>query len=431
MSWAKLLLLQAGTWPLLLWHLVPRFTEYLFDRGDILLRLWDRNGLDGAANALKACVEQCIDQVPILPKDFPVMALVEGYSKTKYGFPTGIANLDELVAHELKEMPDITKAMIDRAFCIGPTSWQGIVNWQMEKGALLRESHRIGDRFENRVENGLALLRKALPFVLNGTGDVDMVLYWADLPPDIQAGHTNRDRRCHPFHPILLYQKQVRDNYRHAIAFPDPAFVNWAKGRQKVLNSTRGLPYSSRKEKLLFRGNIKGYRSALDVDFLTRGHRDLFDIISVDVHDTYGRMSREEQCNFKYLLHMPGFWGTISTRLRWLLACGSVVLVPRHDWYEFFYPLLEPWRHYVPVGNVRQRRGHELPCVLGCLRTHAAAAQKIAEAGRRFVEEVLTEDVAERYIAKLFLAYSQRMRYHPGSYPGRNATGCRCPDDEA
>mmetsp|Transcript_102464 Transcript_102464/g.319247 ORF Transcript_102464/g.319247 Transcript_102464/m.319247 type:complete len:437 (-) Transcript_102464:63-1373(-) len=381
-----------------------------------------------ARQGLQECVASCADSLgKFKTREFPLELLVRGYSHSKYSFPSGFSSFDSLISHELRHLPNITKAMVDRAWCIGRDPFQGVVNWQMARGALLRESHRTGDPFEDRVKNGIALLHRALPLNASRTGDVDMVLYWADIPPDLERGRKNPDRRCHATHPFFVYQKQESQHDTSSVVFPDPGFVHWAAGRRKILSASAKLSWGEKKDRLLFRGNDAGYRRALDREWLRKQRPELFDVVKVDVNDLNGRMTREEQCRFKYLLYLPGFWGTISTRLRWLLACGSVVIMPEHDWYEFFYPLLRPFEHFVPAGNLLLTRGHDLPCILDCLRQHNETARRIAESGRRFVQEVLTEDVAERYISRLFSAYAERMGYSAPSFAWRTPNACTCP----
>ena len=50
---------------------------------------------------------------------------------------------------------------------------------------------------------------------------------------------------------------------------------------------------------------------------------------------------------FRYLVNFRGV--AASFRLRHLFLCRSLVFHVGEDWIEFFYPLLQPWVHYVPV----------------------------------------------------------------------------------
>ena len=40
-----------------------------------------------------------------------------------------------------------------------------------------------------------------------------------------------------------------------------------------------------------------------------------------------------------------------SFRFKHLFLCKSLVFHVGDDWEEFFYPLLKPWVHYVPIRN--------------------------------------------------------------------------------
>lgn len=50
-------------------------------------------------------------------------------------------------------------------------------------------------------------------------------------------------------------------------------------------------------------------------------------------------MSVYEHCKYKYLLHIPG--NSYSARLKYLLGCGSVVLVMPSEFQEFWYHLMK------------------------------------------------------------------------------------------
>lgn len=59
-----------------------------------------------------------------------------------------------------------------------------------------------------------------------------------------------------------------------------------------------------------------------------------------DAQDT---LSVAEECGFKYLLYMPG--NTWANRMKYLMACGSTVIMPRDRYVAF-------WWHLLQVGSL-------------------------------------------------------------------------------
>ena len=112
------------------------------------------------------------------------------------------------------------------------------------------------------------------------------------------------------------------------------------------------------------------------------------------------RVSMCKQCGYKYLLHLMGTWPAHSNKLKQLLACGLVVM-PQADFYEFWYPLLRPFEHFVPSANLALFNGNDLPGVHSCLQQHDDAAQRIANASRAFIRDVLTPELLDEYMRAL------------------------------
>ena len=79
--------------------------------------------------------------------------------------------------------------------------------------------------------------------------------------------------------------------------------------------------------------------------------------------------------------------------MKQLLACGSVVVAPQNDAYEWWYKLLKPFVHFVPTKNIASAGGRDLPAVHDCLRRNEDEAARIADAARAFARDVLSLDL--------------------------------------
>ena len=105
----------------------------------------------------------------------------------------------------------------------------------------------------------------------------------------------------------------------------------------------------------------------------------------------------------KYVLFMEGTeeW---ADRLKLLLQLGSVVLVQELWCNEYYFWMMRPWVHYVPVST----RMEDLVDTVRWLRAHDAVAQRIGAAGQRFAAEHLSLANVRTFHRELLLGYAAR-----------------------
>lgn len=114
------------------------------------------------------------------------------------------------------------------------------------------------------------------------------------------------------------------------------------------------------------------------------------------------RIPMEDQERFKMILHCAGNFGW-ADRLATLLKMGNaVVWQANHGGTEWFYPLLEPWVHYVPVDHLFRN----LPDVAAWGVTHDRLLQRISENADQFASVVLDEPTPTIYLATLLQRYA-------------------------
>jgi len=107
------------------------------------------------------------------------------------------------------------------------------------------------------------------------------------------------------------------------------------------------------------------------------------------------RMDDEETAKHKYVFHVGN--NGYSDRSWRMFALGNLVLLVDNGWQEFYFPLLQPWVHYIPVqadaGDACER--------VAWARAHPRKAERIAQNGRNFVEFCLTESFIDLYVAEM------------------------------
>ncbi|KAK3915377.1 O-glucosyltransferase rumi-like protein [Frankliniella fusca] len=117
----------------------------------------------------------------------------------------------------------------------------------------------------------------------------------------------------------------------------------------------------------------------------------------------------EDHCRFKYLFNFRGV--AASFRLKHLFLCKSLVFHVGEEWFEFFYPALKPWVHYVPVKSGATKE--EIKHLLTFVKNNDDIARKIAEEGYTFIWNHLQMKDVTCYWRKLLRRYSKLLTYKP------------------
>jgi len=106
-------------------------------------------------------------------------------------------------------------------------------------------------------------------------------------------------------------------------------------------------------------------------------------------------MGEKEQAAHKYIVNVQN--NGFADRLWRLLALKVVVLQEMHAFREFFYDMLIPWVHYVPIKTDLS----DLCEKITWLRDNDEKARNIAENAHAFVRDQLSLDKVNLYVATL------------------------------
>ena len=124
-----------------------------------------------------------------------------------------------------------------------------------------------------------------------------------------------------------------------------------------------------------------------------------------------GRKKPVEQfaanCKYKHLLHIDG--NLASSRLASELHVGSTIFKQESFSNEYFYPLLKPYVHYVPVAANLQ----DVPEKLRWAKSHPGKAEAIAQAGQQFAREHLHLHSIACYWWQLLTTFGALQEFEP------------------
>ncbi|MAI14518.1 MAG: hypothetical protein CMM15_10900 [Rhodospirillaceae bacterium] len=147
-------------------------------------------------------------------------------------------------------------------------------------------------------------------------------------------------------------------------------------------------------------------RKAVDSKYLTTFYKETLTIPVLDYMDPF------EQSKYKYILHLPGH--TAAYRLSLEMFYGSVIFIYPSSNYLWFYKMLKPWKHYIPLEEELSK--DDLLTKLKWCREHDREAEEIANNAREFAKKYLSREGILNYLQALFwklyegnvsLAYSE------------------------
>ena len=160
-------------------------------------------------------------------------------------------------------------------------------------------------------------------------------------------------------------------------------------------------PWDSKEGKMFFSGsNNRGFRSALLE--LGRTNKTIYNIYN-------HKMPLAESDKYKYLVYAHGNFGW-SRRLRELLFMNATVFVEESkECTEYFFDLLQPNVHYVPVAEDFSDLDRKFKDML----EHAGEAERMASAWSRLGSQIFSLECTLSYIDTLLRGYAALQRDKP------------------
>ena len=107
-----------------------------------------------------------------------------------------------------------------------------------------------------------------------------------------------------------------------------------------------------------------------------------------------------EQSKYKYLLHLDGY--VAAWRLIAELNMHSVILKQESSTYEYYYTLLRPWVHYVPI----KRDLSDLIEKVSWCKNNDASCKQIASNANDFAKRILTRETVLDYCVNIITDYN-------------------------
>jgi hypothetical protein len=195
----------------------------------------------------------------------------------------------------------------------------------------------------------------------------------------------------------------------YGVVVPDFTFWTWPEAHTGYWKDTfeslvvegKKIPFAQRDNKLFFRGQNSPRRKAHMENAIRHGFDNVQD---AHVGDKFNYATLQDHCQYKYLLHLAG--NNYSSRMKYLLACGSIVFFMEDPNIEFYYHALTHMKHIVKVKSFEEIKAH-----IAYFESNVTAAEEIAHNARQFVLENLNPAMITCYVAELLQQYANLVRY--------------------
>lgn len=273
--------------------------------------------------------------------------------------------------------------------------WEGFAIKKMGASLL----HQAFYNFQSRNSSSLKLIIESINEY--GVKDFDWILiHTGDRCPDHLNANMIQDLNGRQF-PFLSYSTSY-NNFTHTI--PDFIFDHWKEAGiddfERIRRRIKRHDIAQPKSNLLgWRGANNTFARNLLVNFKNKLRYD-FEYIQWPKTPSTNTLpanflSLDQQIHrWRYLIDIEG--EGYSGRLKLLLNSPRLVFIQWRKHQEFFYPMLKPWVHFVPVANDLS----DLEANLEIIVNNPELEQKIIGAQREFAQLYLNRDFAKYYLAK-------------------------------
>ncbi|KAK0158537.1 hypothetical protein PV328_009528 [Microctonus aethiopoides] len=204
-----------------------------------------------------------------------------------------------------------------------------------------------------------------------------------------------------------------------AISLYPRGLGRWDQHRKSLDKISKTISWDNKETKAFFRGS----RTSSERDNLILLSRKNPEIIDAQYtknqawksdEDTLhqppaSEVSLEDHCKYKYLFNYRGV--AASFRHKHLFLCNSLVFHVGNEWTEFYYSLMKPWIHYIPVAKDADQR--QLKRLIEFAKDNDSIAKQIAQRGRDFIWKKLQMSDIVCYWRKLLKNYAKHLTYQP------------------
>ncbi|GAB4844469.1 hypothetical protein Ancab_037845 [Ancistrocladus abbreviatus] len=244
--------------------------------------------------------------------------------------------------------------------------------------------------------------------------DLDIMFECGDVPVIKKENYTGNEANAPPlFH-------YCGDDFTLDIVFPDWSFWGWPEINIKpweplkddLKEGNKKVHWMDRLPHAFWKGNpYMGDRMhLLDCNSTERwGTQIVTQDWDVETKLGFKTSNLADQCVHRFKIYIEGIAWSVSEK--YILACDSMTLLVKPQFYEFFTRSLQPMKHYWPINPNDLCRSINFAVDWG--NKHTERAHKIGRAGSKFVQQELMMNYVYDYMFHLLNEYGKLLRYKP------------------
>ncbi|KAL6177234.1 hypothetical protein ACLB2K_048760 [Fragaria x ananassa] len=269
--------------------------------------------------------------------------------------------------------------------------------------------------------------------------DLELMFDCDDIP--VIRSRDYRGQNSTQVPPLFRY---CGDRWTKDIVFPDWSFWGWAEINIKPWGSLlKDVNKGNRRRKWMEREPYAYWKGN---PFVAETRRDLLKCNVSDTQDWNARLFIQDwileskqgfkqsdvtnQCTHRYKIYIEGYAWSVSEK--YILACDSVTLLVKPNYYDFFTRSLRPVHHYWPIRNDNKCKSIKFAVDWG--NNHKQKAQAIVKAASNFIQQELKMDYVYDYMFHLLSEYAKLSKFEPRIPEGAThlcAETLACPADES
>ncbi|KAJ7541130.1 hypothetical protein O6H91_10G047700 [Diphasiastrum complanatum] len=264
---------------------------------------------------------------------------------------------------------------------------------------------------------GLVMLLERYPGMIP---DVDLMFDCMDRPRVRRKDYSN-GKSTPP--PLFRYCTNLN---HYDIPFPDWSYWGWAEVNikpwdqemQNIFNGSQKLPWSQRLPVAFWKGN-PNVGARVRIDLLNCNSTEKFNAQifkqdwNAETAAGYKNSNLANQCGHRYKIYAEGHAWSVS--FKYIMACGSTVLLVDPEYPDFFMRGLLPLVQYWPIQRPKLCSSIKYAVEWGNNQTKKAEA--IGQQGQEFLRDQLGMHNVYDYMFHLLQEYSRLQKFTPAVPP--------------
>ncbi|XP_048329484.2 uncharacterized protein LOC107418575 [Ziziphus jujuba] len=249
--------------------------------------------------------------------------------------------------------------------------------------------------------------------------DLDLMFFAGDMPDHLTDRFSGPNDVDGP-PPLFRY---CNDNVTGAIVFPDWSFWGWPEVNIKPWESlVKELEDGNKRIKWVDRENYaywKGNPGEIPIrhqllkcnvsDKQDWNVRSFVQDWRQAFYERYKYSNLANQCIHKFKIYVEGRSWSVSEK--YILACDSLTLFVKPNYFDFFTRSLMPLQHYWPIRNDDICRS--IKFAVDWSNTHPKEAQDIGKAASKFIVEELKMENVYDYMFHVLNEYAKLLNFKP------------------